>query len=510
MSLFRSLPPPAHRFFPILFYTISVKITTSQIALRTGISLFRSFAVPTHRFRTVMLHAFSGDPAAAQTIPGGGNAWSTANAAVRFLFKEFFILTVDWEHAAAPQEKRGASPADFAPASIINSASFRKERRLLPAARTGVPGLVFRRGAVYTAAMNATTSRLASLDALRGLDMLCIAGLDALAFALAEANPGSGWAHALAEQFSHSPWEGLRLYDLIFPLFTFLAGVSMSFSLARRKTRREAAWRLARRAAALIALGWAVNGAVTLDADMRCASVLGLIGLSCFGGGLAYLLAGWRGALAGAALALAFVGIGQCLYGDFTPEGCLNARIDQALLPGRLHSGSYDPEGVLCVVSSIALNLLGLLSGCWLRHAAGPTQRALALPLAGGALFCLGYLVLPQLGYPCVKNIWTVSFVLASAGISIALLALFRLLADAAPLGAKATFPLRVIGMNALACYLVTHLIDFGALTRRLFAGVCRLLAPAEWQGAALAAASILLVWALMASLHRHGVFFRA
>lgn len=348
MSLFRSLPPPAHRFFPILFYTISVKITTSQIALRTGMSLFRSFAVPTHRFRAVMLHAFSRDPAAAQTIPGGGGARQEAGTPPddmrqkrmehgkrrsAFLFKEFFILTVDWERAAAPQEKRGASPADFAPASIINSASFRKERRLLPAARTGVPGLVFRRGAVYTAAVNATTSRLASLDALRGLDMLCIAGLDALAFALAEANPGSGWAHALAEQFSHSPWEGLRLYDLIFPLFTFLAGVSMSFSLARRKTRREAAWRLARRAAALIALGWAVNGAVTLDADMRYASVLGLIGLSCFGGGLAYLFAGWRGALAGAALALAFIGIGQCLYGDFTPEGCLNARIDQALLP---------------------------------------------------------------------------------------------------------------------------------------------------------------------------------
>ena len=35
----------------------------------------------------------------------------------------------------------------------------------------------------------------------------------------------------LGTQFSHVPWEGLHLYDVIFPLFIFLTGVSIVLSL---------------------------------------------------------------------------------------------------------------------------------------------------------------------------------------------------------------------------------------------------------------------------------------
>ncbi len=357
--------------------------------------------------------------------------------------------------------------------------------------------------------MELTDGRLASLDALRGLDTLCIAGLEVLVWALAATCPDSGWASALGEQFSHCPWEGLRLYDLVFPLFTFLAGVSMSFSLVRGGTRSRAVWRLVRRALALVLLGWAVNGVVTLDSGMRYASVLGLIGLSCLGGGLVYVFGGWRGSLVASVALLLLVGLWQSLGGDFTPAGCLNARLDQALLPGRLHSGAYDPEGVLCIVSAISLNLLGMLAGYWLRCAGSLLSRVLAPLGVGAILYLLGACALPALGLPCVKEIWTSSFVLAAGGISLVLLALFHLLVDAVPGGAKAAWPLRVVGMNALSCYLVTHVIDFAALTRRLFAGVCRWVAPPDWQSVALAVAGILLVWCLMFVLYRHRVFFR-
>ncbi len=356
--------------------------------------------------------------------------------------------------------------------------------------------------------MESANSRLYSLDALRGLDMLCIAGLELLVWALAAAFPGNGLVTVLSAQFRHCAWEGLTLYDCIFPLFVFLAGVSMSFSLSRGGAPASVCWRLLRRAALLIIFGWAVNGVVTLDAGMRYASVLGLIGLSCLFGGLICLLAGWRGALSMAVLILVGVGVWQCSYGQLTPTGCINSYLDRLLLPGRLHYGSYDPEGVLCIVSAVAMNLMGMLCGCWLRRAPSTWARTLGLCFVGSALFALGWFALPAMGYPCVKNIWTSSFVLAAGGLSMVLLALFHLVVDVMPGGGTLSFPLRVVGMNALACYLLTHVVDFGALTQRLFSGLCRLL-PAPWQSVALAAAFMLLIWGILFLFYRRRIFFK-
>ncbi len=352
-------------------------------------------------------------------------------------------------------------------------------------------------------------ARLASLDALRGLDMLCIAGVELVVWALAVTCPGNTSLQELAAQFRHSQWAGLTLYDLIFPLFTFLAGVSMSFSLSRGGAPSSVVLRLLRRALLLVILGWAVNGVVTLDAGMRYASVLGLIGLSCLFGGLIFLFAGWRGAFGMAMLLLVGVGLLQCGQGVLTPQGCINAAIDQAWLPGRLHLGSYDPEGILCIVSAVAMNLIGMLSGCWLRHAPSAWSRVSGLLFTGTALFALGYYAMPEMGYPCIKNIWTSSFVLAAGGISMVLLSLFHLLIDVLPGGVAASFPLRVVGVNALACYLLTQLVDFGALTNRLFVGICRKLVPETWERVALSVAFVLLVWGILYLFYRRRIFFR-
>ncbi len=357
--------------------------------------------------------------------------------------------------------------------------------------------------------MESSDGRLFSLDALRGLDMLCIAGVELLVWALAAACPGNAFCQWLAGQFGHLPWAGLTLYDCIFPLFVFLAGVSMSFSLSKGGAPASVAWRLLRRAVLLVVLGWAVNGVVTLDSGMRYASVLGLIGISCLVGGLVVLAGGWRAAFTVAVLVLVGVGAWQCSYGELTPQGSINAWLDQHFLPGCLHYGSYDPEGILCIVSAVAMNLMGMLSGCWLRHAGGTWSRVLGLLLTGAALFALGYYALPAMGYPCVKNIWTSSFVLAAGGISMALLALFHLLVDVLPGGAVVSLPLRVVGMNALVCYLLTHVVDFGALTNRLFVGLCRLVVPGEWQRVALSAAFVLLVWGILWLFYRRRIFFK-
>lgn len=80
--------------------------------------------------------------------------------------------------------------------------------------------------------------RLASLDALRGLDMFVILGLDALILLLASKAPDNELLKIAAIQMTHAGWQGLRLYDLVFPVFVFIAGVSMSFSLSRHEDEK--------------------------------------------------------------------------------------------------------------------------------------------------------------------------------------------------------------------------------------------------------------------------------
>src|SRR6476646_4798427 len=88
-------------------------------------------------------------------------------------------------------------------------------------------------------------TRLTSVDALRGFDMLWIVGGASISQALEKMRPTSVTT-TLATQFRHVEWEGFRFYDLIFPLFLFLVGVSLVFSLDKELATRGAASAVAR------------------------------------------------------------------------------------------------------------------------------------------------------------------------------------------------------------------------------------------------------------------------
>lgn len=68
------------------------------------------------------------------------------------------------------------------------------------------------------------SERLLSLDALRGFAIFWIIGSAEMA-----AIPGSLGSPALAaamRYIDHAAWHGFGFYDLIFPLFIFIVGVS--------------------------------------------------------------------------------------------------------------------------------------------------------------------------------------------------------------------------------------------------------------------------------------------
>lgn len=198
--------------------------------------------------------------------------------------------------------------------------------------------------------------RLLSLDALRGFDMFWIMGGENIIHALAQLTQWSIFIW-LGTQMEHVEWNGFRFYDNIFPLFLFIAGVTMPFSLARRMERGDSKALLYKhiiiRGALLVLLGSIYNGLLRFDFEnQRYASVLGRIGLAWMFAAIIYINTKTRGQIIWfAAILLGYWAVMMLVpvpghgAGVLTKEGSLVGYIDRLFLPGRLYLGVHDPEG---------------------------------------------------------------------------------------------------------------------------------------------------------------------
>src|SRR4029077_19400877 len=128
-------------------------------------------------------------------------------------------------------------------------------------------------------------------DALRGFDMFWIVGADAIVEALRGVSD-AGLIHALADQLEHVPWVGFHFEDLIFPMFVFIVGVSLVFSLSRtieQEGRGRAMARMVRRSLLLYALGvFYYGGFATPFAQIRLLGVLQRIAICYLCAGLIF------------------------------------------------------------------------------------------------------------------------------------------------------------------------------------------------------------------------------
>ncbi|MGB6222126.1 acyltransferase family protein [Haloferula sp.] len=315
------------------------------------------------------------------------------------------------------------------------------------------------------------TRRLRSLDALRGFDMLWIIGLEGVFRSLAEASDSS-IRDAVVVQLKHVPWAGLRGYDLIFPLFMFLSGVAIPWSvgnkLERGAARKGVALGILRRAFLLVLLGMIYNGLLNFQFDkLRVASVLGQIGVAYAIAALVWTFVATRstrviilvGVMLGVAVLQLLVPVPGHGAGVLTPEGSINGWIDRHLLSGQLYRKDFDPEGLLCIVSASALTLGGAFAGDYLKRQAEPHLRTVGLFLGIGAGLILAGWTCATLGYPSIKSAWTGTFHLYAGGISLILLGIFHWLIDF-PKRWNWSFPLQVVGMNPLCAKPFAHAYD--------------------------------------------------
>ncbi len=363
--------------------------------------------------------------------------------------------------------------------------------------------------------------RLVSLDALRGFDMFWIIGARAIADGLVNLKlPG---VSAFANQLYHTEWNGFTFYDLIFPLFIFISGVSLVLSLEKRIKRGDRKWDILKhviiRSVTLFILGIVYNGisGEPVLSSIRIMGVLQRSALCYFFASVLVIYTKPRtqamtvvGLLVGYWAVMRFVPVPGFGPGVWTPEGNLAHYFDSLIIPGRLYNGTWDPEGLVSTIPAIASCLLGSLTGYWMRadqwrgKILTEKQRTFYLLAAGTILIFIG--LCANLVFPINKNLWTSSFVLLTAGLSIILFAIFYWLIDVRSYQ-RFAFPFIVVGMNSLFIYLLARFIPFDQIARLLTGGDLL----AFWQGQHLlvALAQLLLEGLVLLWLYNRRTFIR-
>jgi len=359
------------------------------------------------------------------------------------------------------------------------------------------------------------SERIVSIDALRGFDMFWIIGGGAVLEKLVEVWPNPV-TQTIRTQLEHVEWQGFHFEDLIFPLFLFIVGVVMPFSMARRRERGQGMTRIylhiLKRSAMLILLGLIFNNLLNFEwSQMRWPGVLQRIGLCYFFAALIVVHTEWRTqAIVVAAVlllywvAMALIPVPGFGMNNMTMEGCLSSYIDQQLIPGKLYYGYGDNEGLISTLPAVCTVLMGALAGHWLRSDRGGNRKAAGLALAG--FVALGAGCLWGLVFPIIKIVWTSSYVLVAGGLSLMLLALFYWVIDVVGLR-KWTFFFIVIGVNPITIYFLQRFVDFGGISEFFFQGLANnigLVAPLV-----LPLGTLAIKWLVLCFLYRHKIFFK-
>jgi predicted acyltransferase len=364
----------------------------------------------------------------------------------------------------------------------------------------------------------AAPERLGSLDAFRGFVMLWIIGGEGLMVGLA-ALGHNRVIDTVVYELSHSPWQGLRFYDCIWPSFMLMVGVSVPLSFAKRsltQTYQQQLAHAAKRAIVLFLLG-SVRESISLGSPylIELSSALQPIAIAYF---VAVLVVrkSWRfqallgaGILAGYALVLALIRAPGISAGSYGFNHNLVHWVDIALL-GQAHwdRWPYAQEGwgtVLSMIPTISTTLLGLLIGELLMSTRSKQIKAKFIGGIGLGCLAIGYGT--SLVVPVVMKMWTASYGLMSAGWACLMLLFFYWLIDIRGYR-KWAFPLTVIGMNAIFIYMFTSIIHLDPIVDVFTQGIVRVLPNAELlfqQVTVLAVEWFILFW-----MYKRNIFLRA
>jgi len=306
--------------------------------------------------------------------------------------------------------------------------------------------------------------RLVSLDAFRGWTMFWIVGGAALVGGLQALNPNPV-INGLVYELNHTDWQGLRFYDLIWPSFMLMTGMSLPFSYAKRsltQTHSQIFMRVLRRFAVLFLLG-SLRESIHFKHPylIELSSALQPIAVAYLA---AFLLVrkSWKfqasvgaGILVFYALLLAFV------PAPGVPAGSYDRNANLVLWTDLVTLGRVLPEHwgtVICTLPTISTTILGMVLGELLMTNRSAATKMKIISLVGLSGVAIGWCLNPVI--PIVMKIWTTSYGLASAGFACLMFLVFYWLIDVRGYR-RLAFPFLVIGMNAVAIYMSESIIPW-------------------------------------------------
>ena len=339
---------------------------------------------------------------------------------------------------------------------------------------------------------HSSSKRLESLDALRGFDLFFLVALGPLMHSLAR-TANVEWLNESMWVFSHVSWEGFSPWDLIMPLFLFMSGISMPFSLSRYKSisdKRPLLRRLAKRILLLWIFGMMCQGnLLALDPNTiyLYSNTLQAIATGYLITALLFLFTSRRTQIITAVVlllvywtAMQFITVDGYGGGNYTPQGNLAEWIDNTVL-GRFRDTAQVIDGKVVVadwyhytwiLSSLNFGvtvLTGLFAGYIAKDKIEEKKKLKLYFGTGITMVIAGWLWNFQM--PVIKTIWTSSMVLVSSGYCFLLMGLFYYWIDYKGHRSGITW-LKVYGMNSIVAYRLANVVNFRCIGESWFYGL--------------------------------------
>jgi predicted acyltransferase len=301
--------------------------------------------------------------------------------------------------------------------------------------------------------------RLVSLDAFRGATIALMVLVN---------TAGGDVSYA---PLNHSEWNGWTITDMVFPSFVWIVGVAITLSLGKRLAagvpKSQLFWQILRRAAVIYVLGLITYVAPTFNlGTQRVLGVLQRIAICYLIASSIYMTTRVRGQILWILglftsywMLMTLVPVPGYGPGDLGVEGNLSHYVDSIVLGRHNYAGTktWDPEGIISTFPSIGTALLGIMAGHILRLRKELAERTTWLFLTGNVLIAVGLIC--DIWMPINKKLWTPSFSMFMAGCDFVIFAGFVWLIDGRGYQ-RYVKPLVIMGMNAIAVYMASELIE--------------------------------------------------
>lgn len=370
--------------------------------------------------------------------------------------------------------------------------------------------------------MQQSFKRIESLDILRGLDLFLLVFFQPVLMQIC-ARVDAPWVKTIGQWFSHADWEGLHLWDMVMPLFLFMAGASMPFAFSKYRTAESKLpiyRKILKRFVILFILGMVVQGNLLgLDPQMFrfYSNTLQAIASGYLIASVLMLHLSLRAQIVATCLLMLIYWIPMHFCGDYTAEGNFAEMVDKAVL-GRWRDGVYwDEQGqwhfspwyhYTWVWSSLTFGvtvMLGTFAGQVIKAGSGNRQfTALRLAVIAFALLVLGYL--HSMHAPVNKHLWTTSMTLISGGWCWALMAFFYWLVDVKGWSRGLSW-LKIYGTNSIVAYMLGEVVNFRSAVQSVSYGLQPYLQ--DWYNVWLAFGNYLIIFFILRAMYRARVFVK-